>query len=118
MYNLCHNERKNQLANITTLIKNERFIINHYVGSWAAYNSRANDARVGVGTKRTYNIWQELATLTTGKHSHLMRPWLQAFVKLVGVEAASYLLQDAGKFSTKQNVTGRIKDYNTKKLNT
>ena len=108
MHDLCRNEKENQLTNITTIIKKEQFIINHYLGSWAAYSSRANDARAG--DQRTYKIWQERSTMTDGEHSQLIRPWLQSFVKLVGLDTASYLLQDAGKFPTNHNVTGRIDD--------
>mmetsp|Transcript_43611 Transcript_43611/g.48506 ORF Transcript_43611/g.48506 Transcript_43611/m.48506 type:complete len:115 (+) Transcript_43611:346-690(+) len=112
MSDLCRNEQMNQLTNITTIIKKERFIINHYLGIWSAYSSRVNDARIG--DQRTFQIWQERSTMNDGEHSHLIRPWLQSFVKLVGVDAASYLLQDAGKFPTNHNVTGRINEYNQK----
>mmetsp|Transcript_7270 Transcript_7270/g.7126 ORF Transcript_7270/g.7126 Transcript_7270/m.7126 type:complete len:85 (-) Transcript_7270:165-419(-) len=80
---LCKQERKNRLPTLTTLIQNERFIINHYLGSWAAYSFR-DDARQG--GLRNYQVWLERSTMTEGEYSHVVRPWLTGFASLVGID--------------------------------
>mmetsp|Transcript_42821 Transcript_42821/g.46502 ORF Transcript_42821/g.46502 Transcript_42821/m.46502 type:complete len:106 (+) Transcript_42821:1-318(+) len=91
-------------------ILNKRFILNHYLGSWAAYSLR-DDARMG-GT-RSYQTWLKQSNDTNGEYSHIIRPWLQSFVAMVGMDVASYLLQDVGKFphDHMSNLTTRINDY-------
>lgn len=109
MVELCKKEELNRLRSITTLLHNERFSLNHYLGSWAAYSFR-DDARQG--GLRNYQVWHERSTMTQGEYSHVVRPWLTGFVHLVGgVEVASYLLQEAGKFPPQHNLTARQQEY-------
>jgi len=111
MKGLCRQESYKRATEVRRVIREERFELNHYLGSWEYYSFR-NDARKG--GLRTYQAWQERSTMTNkGEHSHVIRPWLQGFVTLVGgVDVASYLLQDAGKFPKEYDVSERTKDYN------
>ena len=111
MQDLCSHEQKNRLSEIQKLVNEERFQINHYLGSFESYSFR-NDARQG--GLRTFDIYQERAHQTKGEFSHVIRPWLTGFIELVGgPDVATYLLQDAGKFPEDYNISSRIRDYNT-----
>ena len=109
MSGLCNKEEDNRLKEIQRIVKEERFTIGHYLGSFESYSFR-DDARQG--GIRTYEIWKERSKQTEGEFSHVVRPWLRGFVELVGgPDVASYLLQDAGKFPDDYNVTSRINEF-------
>ena len=116
MLDLCKREEMFRADNINKIIREERLIVNHYLGSWAAYSFRDDARRGGL---RSYEAWLERSNYTNGEYSTVIRPWLQGFITLVGgSDIASYLLQDAGKFPKTFNVTERINDYEYKyKLN-
>jgi len=110
MRRLCKKEWRNRNQKTKNLVSMERFVINHYIGSWASYSYK-DDRRKG--SLRTYDIWAQRANATNGEFSHIVRPWLKGFVNLVGgPQVASYLLQDAGKFPLNYDATVRIHDYN------
>mmetsp|Transcript_51239 Transcript_51239/g.57262 ORF Transcript_51239/g.57262 Transcript_51239/m.57262 type:complete len:177 (+) Transcript_51239:64-594(+) len=97
----CADELKHRSSYITQLLKEEKFVMNHYLGSWDSY-SRPNDSRMG--GLRTYDAWLERSNFTRGEFSIVSRPWLKGFVQLVGgPKIAAYLLQDAGKISRANN---------------
>jgi len=96
MRGLCTREDRDRLKSIKKMVKEERFAISHYLGSFESYSFR-DDARQG--GLRSFEIWKERSNQTLGEYSNVIRPWLRGFVGLVGgPEVASYLLQDAGKF--------------------
>jgi hypothetical protein len=112
MLGLCKKEEKFRRKELKDMVSKERFTVSHYLGSFEYYSFR-DDARQG--GLRTYEIWKKRALETRGEFSHVVRPWLRGFVKLVGgAEVASFLLQDAGKFPEDYNVTSRIEEYNGK----
>lgn len=109
MSGLCNKEEVSRLSKIKRMVKEERFTIGHYLGSFESYSFR-DDARQG--GIRSYEIWKERSNQTKGEFSHVVRPWLRGFVELVGgPDVASYLLQDAGKFPDDYNVTSRINEF-------
>lgn len=110
MVDLCKKESKERLSEIKSMVKEENFVINHYLGSFESYSFR-DDARQG--GLRTYGIWKKRANSTRGEFSDTIRPWLRGFVELVGgPNVASFLLQDAGKFPDDYDVVSRMKEYN------
>ena len=116
MKNLCKKENSKRLPKFKTMIKEERFLIGHYLGSLDSYGFRDDARKGGI---RSYDIWKKRANLTNNEVSHAVRPWLRGFVELVGgPDVASHLLQDAGKFPVDYNVS-RIKDnyHNTYDFN-
>lgn len=74
--------------------------IHHYLGSWESYSSR-EDARKG--TLRNVNVWTERSVLQSGGADDEVRPWLEGFVREVGVETAGNLLRMGGIPPTKQD---------------
>jgi len=111
MTHLCNKEAKQRLSEINNMVKKEKFLIYHYLGSFESYSFR-DDARKG--GSRNAEKWRKRANDTKGEFSHVMRPWLRGFVELVGgPKVASYLLQDAGKFPDDYDVVSRINEYNT-----
>ncbi|MGK3741416.1 MAG: hypothetical protein ACI90V_008269, partial [Bacillariaceae sp.] len=90
----CRNEELRRSKTITSILENEKFVINHYLGSWESY-ARPNDSRIG--GLRTYDAWLERSNFTNGQYSTVSRPWLKGFIQLVGgPKIAAHLLQDAG----------------------
>ena len=111
MKKLCKKEEKLRLREVRAALHDENFIFGHYLGSFQSFSFR-DDARKGF--HKNYESWkkQSIDCDTQGEHSHVVRPWLRGFVKLVGgPDVASYLLQDAGKFPEDHNVTAKIHDY-------
>jgi hypothetical protein len=79
--------------------------LHHYHGSWEAYSYRQD-------TRRTFDTWKAFAVLQEGGPDDEVRPWIQGFVDLVGVEASKSLLAGAGVFSSGKwtvNVTSPTK---------
>ena len=106
---LCNKEEENRLSEIKKVVKDEHFVISHYLGSLESYSFR-DDARQG--GLRSYEIWKERSNETLGEYSHVVRPWLRGFVQLVGgPDVASYLLQDAGRFPNDYDIELRIDQY-------
>jgi hypothetical protein len=112
MLDLCKKEEMNRADDIQKIIREERLVVNHYLGSWASYSFRDDARRGGL---RTYEAWSERSNYTNGEYSNVIRPWLKGFITLVGgSDIASYLLQDAGKFPKNFNITERMNDYEYK----
>jgi len=110
MQHLCIHEEKNRLSEIQKIVNDERFVVNHYLGTFESYSFR-NDARQG--GLRNFQVYSERAHQTIGEFSHVTRPWLRGFTELVGgPDVATYLLQDAGKYPEGYNITSRIREYN------
>jgi len=108
MLDLCKKEEMNRADDIQKIIREERLVVNHYLGSWASYSFRDDARRGGL---RTYEAWSERSNYTNGEYSNVIRPWLKGFITLVGgSDIASYLLQDAGKFPKNFNITERMND--------
>jgi len=100
---LCKNQWEKRLPEV----KEEKFIISHFLGSVESYAFR-KDARQG-GRFRNYELWEKRSQETEGEVMIVIRQWLKGFVELVGgPEVASYLLQDAGKFPYYFDVESRI----------
>jgi len=114
MQPLCQDVARQREEEAKRLLKEERFIINHYLGDWPSYSFR-NDARRG--GLRSYDVWSERANMTQGKLTHVIWPWLVGFVELVGrgagggPEVAAYLLQDAGCFPEGFDPLANVKSY-------
>ena len=112
MKGLCESEEKNGSKKIVSMVKEEGFVIGYYLGSFESYSCR-DDARTGL--IRTYKIWKRRANETKGEYSHILRPWMKAFIELAGgPDVASCLLQDAGKFSEDYDLSSKIDDYSKK----
>lgn len=96
------------------MMRDERFILNHYLGDWPSYSFRDDARRGGL---RSYDVWSERANMTQGEFTHVIWPWLAGFVDLVGKgagggpEVASYLLQDAGRFPEGFDPWANINSY-------
>ena len=68
--------------------------IHHYLGSWEIFSYK-DDVRNSF--KRSKDWWMKKATQNvSGGPDDEARPWLNGFVKLVGEDAALYLLEGAG----------------------
>ena len=94
----CQEEEKSRSKTIKSLIGNEKFVMNHYLGSWESYSARPNDSRIG--GLRTYEAWLERSNFTNGQTSIVSRPWFNGFIHFICDDdptIAAYLLQDAGK---------------------
>lgn len=74
------------------------FRINHYVGSWEAYDYRL-DARVTDGRNKT--TWEEKALIQDETDDNI-RPWLQGLVQEEGLELAGEMLRMAELFTPKE----------------
>lgn len=70
------------------------FRINHYVGSWEEFNSRAKDAR-RVKEGRNKTMWEQKALLQEETDDNI-RPWLEGLVQEEGLERAQEMLSMAG----------------------
>lgn len=96
------------------MIRDERFILNHYLGDWPSYSFRDDARRAGL---RSYDVWRERANMTKGEFTHVIWPWLAGFVDLVGKgagggpEVATYLLQDAGRFPEEFDPWANVNSY-------
>ena len=70
--------------------------INHYLGSWDAYQRPDDD-------RRSRKDFEERARVNNGK-MYSTTPWLNAFIENVGIAKAKLLLEDVGDYSWKQNI--------------
>ncbi|OEU14898.1 hypothetical protein FRACYDRAFT_241455 [Fragilariopsis cylindrus CCMP1102] len=77
----CQEEEKNRSKAIKSLIGNEKFVMNHYLGSWESYSARPNDSRIG--GLRTYDAWLERSNFTNGQTSIVSRPWFNGFIHFI-----------------------------------
>ena len=68
-------------------------VFRHYIGSWESYSAR-DDARDETYHGRMH--WESRSMGTLGGPDDEIRPWIKAFVDLVGEGTAEYLLEGAG----------------------
>lgn len=69
-------------------------VLHHYVGSLEQFTFR-NDPRTGKHTVETYAAYQDVNFSTV--HPWDSRQWLIDFVRVMGLEKASYLMQGVGE---------------------
>ena len=69
--------------------------VNHYLGSWTAYNSR-------IDSRRSREIFDKKAKTTYGP-SYEIRPWLQQFINDVGIHHAQRLFEGIGGVNSSSN---------------
>jgi len=75
-------------------------VVHHYLGTWEEYSCR-DDAR-GLNDNTTPHSrasWFNHANHKEGGATDEIRPWLQGFVNMVGVDEAKRLLEGAGDLS-------------------
>ena len=65
--------------------------VHHYLGSWEQYNARVDD-------RRSRNVFdaKALASSAYGPHYDI-KPWMEHFIRKVGIDKAKYLLKGAGE---------------------
>ena len=68
--------------------------INHYIGNWEYYSFRKNDGRAGARKNRSR--WSRESSLKGGQTGDEARPWIAGFVRYMGDEETSRLLENCG----------------------
>ena len=81
--------------------------VHHYLGSWEQYNARLDGRR-----NRTIFDAQALASSAYGPNYDI-QPWMEHFVRNVGIDKAKYLMKGAGEIEGNwDEVKMRHKDLN------
>eukprot|EP00751_Fragilariopsis_kerguelensis_P021738 CAMPEP_0170890694 /NCGR_PEP_ID=MMETSP0734-20130129/40304_1 /TAXON_ID=186038 /ORGANISM="Fragilariopsis kerguelensis, Strain L26-C5" /LENGTH=619 /DNA_ID=CAMNT_0011279699 /DNA_START=46 /DNA_END=1906 /DNA_ORIENTATION=- len=106
--NYCQNEIQTRSKRISKIFDNAKFVINHYRGSWESFSlsspSSSPRDNGSNGTNNNRNSLSNQSMVTDGEYSIIHRGWLKGFTNLVGgVDIASYLLQEAGKYHDKNS---------------